>query len=116
MRRWGVVCLALWAASGAPAFAGPCSAGIYSAQVDFDNRLHVGAAKGPAAPQSTAATLHRQPTPKSLAAAEAQLGDISEADARDFGADRRRARAADAANDKAACESALKDARAILGR
>lgn len=114
MRTWGPVGLLLLAASSQPALAGPCSAEIRSAQIQFDNRQKASATKGPAAPESTAATLHRQPTPKSLAMAKGQTRHISDDDAKVFGEDMQRARAADASGDKAACEAALKDALAIL--
>lgn len=96
------------------AMSGPCAPNIYAAQIAFDARLKAAAAKGPDATQSTEAKLHRQPTPTSLAQAEAKLGDISDDEAQAFGADMRRARAADAAGDLDLCKSALKEARGIL--
>ena len=79
MRTRTVWAIALAAAAmiTAPAFAGPCSGEIDKAQAAFDHRLDAEAAEGPSGPESTAATLHHQPTPQTLANAEARLGDIS---------------------------------------
>jgi hypothetical protein len=46
-------------------------------QTTIDAKLEAQAAAGRPARESTAATLHRQPTPGSIAAAEVNLGDIS---------------------------------------
>ena len=64
-----------------PALAGPCADRIYRDQVAFDKRLDAAAAHGHAAAESTCAMLHHQPTPGSIAQAEAAAGDLSEADA-----------------------------------
>jgi hypothetical protein len=61
----------------APCFAGPCAKEIAEAQAAFDAKLDAAAASGPTAPESTLATLHHQPTPSTVAHAEAQLRDIS---------------------------------------
>jgi hypothetical protein len=46
-------------------------------QAGIDAKLEAQAAAGRSASESTSATMHRQPTPGSIAAAEAELGDIS---------------------------------------
>jgi|SRR5579871_4278781 len=97
-----------------PASAGPCTGEIHDLQLALNAKLDALAARGRTAPQSTAATLHRQPTPDSLASAEAKAGDISEGDVakiREFIA---QARKADDANNPAACHKALGDARSAL--
>lgn len=61
------------------------------------------------------ATLHHQPTPKSVAAAETQLGDLSpERIKAVFGA-MGRAREADRVGDQSACEQALSEVQRTLG-
>jgi len=88
---------------------------LYKADVDIGKRLEAIAARGRAGTESSFATLHRQPTPATVAGAEEQVGDVSEAQAnavRNFMAE---AKTADEAGEKAACENALSEARKILG-
>src|SRR5262245_25789757 len=59
----------------APALAGPCTGDILTLQGQIDNRVDAAAGKGRTGKQSTAAQLHRQPTPQSIANAEANLGE-----------------------------------------
>ena len=95
-----------------PCVAGPCLQEIDRMQIEVDTRIEAIAGAGPSAKESTAATLNRQPTPGSLAAAEEKLGEgdqMAEAVAA-----LARARAADSANDKSACEKALADVRRVL--
>jgi hypothetical protein len=63
-----------------------------------------------------AATMHRQPTPKSLAQAEERLGEISDKDAEAYLQAMARAVAADEAGNLAECEKALTEARRVLDR
>jgi hypothetical protein len=56
----------------------PCSRDIDQVQAKIDAMLEAQAVAGGSARESTAATMHRQPTPRSIAAAEAQLGNISQ--------------------------------------
>ena len=92
---------------GLPAVAGPCTQQIADAQASFDAKLNASAQTGPAAAQSTSATLHRQPTPGSVARAEENLGELSPENTRDFEAAMTTARDADAAGDREACERAI---------
>jgi hypothetical protein len=104
--------LALWTA---PVNAGPCSEDLYQADVAIGKRLDAIAAEGKTGVESTFATKHRQPTPATVAGAEAQLGDISDSQlqaVRDF---MRQAKEADDRGDKASCENALAGAKKILG-
>ena len=110
---FGGLALALIAA---PAHAGPCTQEIYDADIAVGKRLDAIAAAGKTAPQSTAATLHRQPTPQSVAGAEAKLGDISETEVHDLTQDMEEARKADAAGDLAACQKALADIQRLLNK
>ena len=99
----------------APAFAGPCENEIYQADLALGKRLNAAAAGGRTGTESTFATRHRQPTPATVAGAEAKLGELTEADVERIETFMDEARKADAANDKAACEKALAEARKILG-
>ena len=54
----------------APVRAGPCTQQIYDAQNTVDKRLDAIAAAGKTGNQSVFATMHRQPTPHSVASAE----------------------------------------------
>jgi hypothetical protein len=94
--------------------AGPCSPQIDQAQAKIDAKLEAIAAVGRSARESTAATMHRQPTPDSIAAAEANLGDVSPEKVQAAEAFMARARNADSAGDQSACEQALAEARRVL--
>jgi hypothetical protein len=52
----------------------PCYQDIDHVQAKIDAMLEAQAVAGGSARESTAAAMHRQPTPRSIAAAEAQLG------------------------------------------
>ena len=84
-------------------------------QARIDAKLERKAATGPAAPESTDATMHRQPTPGSIAAAEERLGEMSPLKAAAVAQAMTRAREADSAGDKSACERALAEAQRALG-
>jgi hypothetical protein len=94
--------------------AGPCTDRIYAFDVALSKRLNAAAAEGHPAPQSLGAQLHHQPTPSSVAGAEAQAGDISPADAQTITEAMDEARKADDAGDRAGCEKALAKAENIL--
>ncbi len=100
--------------STALAYAGPCSKDISDVQLQFDSKLNSVAASGPPAAESTEATMHRQPTPGSIAHAEESLGEISPENTRVFTEAMTRARDADAAGKVAECQRALDDARHVL--
>ena len=98
----------------APAFAGPCTDQIYQADIAIGKRLDAAAAQGKSGPQSNFATLHRQPTPSTVAGAEAQARRPV---GRGLAGDREfmdEARKADAASDRAGCQKALAEAQKIL--
>ena len=113
--RW-IVCLsaAMLAASTITCSAGPCAADIGSMQVRVDAWLEAAAKTGPAAGEGTSATLHRQPTPGGMVAAEVALGKIPPEKAKALKDGMAQARAADQAGDKAACERALADVRRAI--
>jgi hypothetical protein len=108
----GAAALVLWTAAS---YAGPCTDEIYQADIAIGKRLDVAAAAGRSAPESNFATMHRQPTQGTVARAEEQAGDLSEADLNALTQDMEEARKADAANDHAGCEKALGDVRRVLG-
>jgi hypothetical protein len=92
--------------------AGPCSIEIDSMQKRIDAMIAATAAAGPSARESSAATMHRQPTPNSIAAAEEGLGEGARAE-RALAAIAQ-ARAADSADDKIGCQRALADAQRAI--
>jgi hypothetical protein len=98
-----------------PAFAGPCTEEIYQTDMAIGKRLNATAAEGKTGAESSFATMHRQPTPTTVAGAEAKLGELPEADLRRIEIFMDEARKADVANNKADCEKALAEARKILG-
>jgi hypothetical protein len=107
---------AAFAASTSAGYAAPCSRAIDRMQARIDARLEAAAAAGLMAPVSSGAYLHRQPTPRSLAAAESRLGEVSPQTIAAVRAAMERARAADGAGRKRACRQALADVRRAMGR
>jgi len=96
----------------APGLAGPCTQDIDRVQAQVDARIDAVAGAGPAGPESNAARMHREPTPGSIAAAEQRLGEGRPMEA--ALAALARARTADGAGDRTACERALADARRAI--
>jgi hypothetical protein len=112
--RWVLwIAVALFASTSL-AHAGPCLDEIAQVQQRIDSTLEQIAASGRTARQGTGLT-HVQPTPRSIAAAEAQLGEVAPEKIDAARQAMVRARAADATGDKAACEEALADAKRALG-
>jgi hypothetical protein len=109
----GGMVLVLGAAS---AHAGPCTQRIYQTDLDVAKLLHSAASQGGTAPQSTFATMHRQPTPGSIATAEQQVGDLSSEEVQAITEAMDEARHADDAGDRDGCEKALSDVDRILKR
>jgi hypothetical protein len=110
-----LLALSALAASGSASVAGPCLHDIDRVQHQIDARLDARAGAGSSAPESTAATMDRQPTPGSIAAAEARLGELSPETIASIRAAMGRAREADAGGDKNTCEQALADVQRALG-
>jgi hypothetical protein len=96
-------------------YAGVCSDAIESVRARLDARLDAIAGAGRAAPEGAGALMHRQPTPGSIAAAEEKLDELSREKIVSINAAMARARAADAAGDKAACDRALEEAQTAIG-
>jgi len=94
------------------ATAGPCQHEIDRMQPLVDAVLEAAAGSGPAAAESLAARLHREPTPDSIAAAEKKLGEISSGT---IAAAMTRAREADRSGNQSACEQALAEVQRLIG-
>jgi hypothetical protein len=103
------------AASISSSYAGPCSAEIERMQARIDTELGARASAGPGARESAGALGHRQPTPGSIAAAEEKLGEVSATKVETATQAIARARAADSAGDRSACEQALADVERVIG-
>jgi len=96
------------------AYAGPCTAEIDRFQARLDTVIDTLAGRVKTGRESVDALLHHEPTPASIAAAEAQLGGGKDTVQAVLAV--RRARAADAANDGVACQQALAQARDLVRR
>jgi hypothetical protein len=114
-RRLLVLSALALAMSPVAGYAGPCSDDIDRMQSRVDARLEAKAAAGPSAQESIEATMHRQPTPGSIAAAESKLGEVSPDRVKAVEAAMAGARKADLANDKSACEQALAEVQRVIG-
>jgi hypothetical protein len=115
IKRLPVACVAVFVASISLSYAGPCLHEIDRVQAEIDAKLETLAAAGPSARESTAATMNRQPTPGSIAAAEARLGDVSARKVAALKAAMAEARAADNAGAQDTCDKALADVHRTLG-
>ena len=98
------------------AHAGPCTDRIYETDLEVAKLLNSAAAQGRPAPQSTFATMHRQPTPGSVASAEQEAGDLTSDELQAITEAMDVARHADDAGDRAGCEKALSDVDGMLNR
>jgi hypothetical protein len=114
IRRLVELSAAALAASTIACSAGPCSPAIGRMQARLDAGLEANARTGPSAPESPGALLHREPTPGSIASAEIRLGEISPEKAKIISEAMARAREADQAGDKAACEQALAEVQRTI--
>src|SRR5215469_12803781 len=115
MQQMMALVAAALALSTLPGFAGPARRRSTKCKRRSTLGLRRRPAGGPAAPESSAATMHRQPTPRSIAAAEGKLGELSPQTVETIAAAMTRARAADRAGDQSGCEHALADAQRTLG-
>ena len=111
IQRSTLACAAALAVSMSASYAGPCSPKITQLKQVIDDRIHAQASAAPSAPESTAAKLHRQPTPSSTSAA---LGLSSRKKFKPVLSAMARARKADRAGNRSACEQALADVERLL--
>lgn len=115
MKRLILISAVAVAASMSIAHAGPCSPEIDTVQTRVDAKLAANASAGPSAKESTDALAHRQPTPRSIAKAEEGLREMSAETAAAVKQSLERARAANSAGDKNACEQALAEVKRLIG-
>ena len=85
-------------------------------QAKVDAMLETKAADGPPTTAEAMAGTSPQPTPRSLETVEERMGEISPQTVNALRQGMARARAADDAGDKAACEQALANVRRTLGQ
>ena len=111
--RLRVLSVIAFLVSTSMAYAGPCSDKIGQMQSRIDAAVEQTAAAGATARERTGRT-HVQPTPRSIAEAEGKLGELSPKQIDAVREAMVRARAADSAGDKDACEQALVDAQHAL--
>jgi hypothetical protein len=97
-----------------PIEAGPCTTDIDRLQQRVDAGLEAAAAAGPAAQENVNAKLHHQPTPGSIAGAEASLGEGARP--RTALLALQRARELDQAGDATGCQQALGEVARALAR
>ena len=116
MSIWHIVMLSAGAvaASTIASEASPCSPEIYRMEARIEARLNAKAAAGSTAQESSEALLHRQPTPRTIAAAESTLGTVSPQKLDAITQGMARAREADSAGDLYACRRALSDVEPLL--
>jgi hypothetical protein len=100
----------------APAHAGPFTDRIYQTDLHVAKLLDSAAAQGSPAPESTFATMHRQPTPGSIATAEQDAGELTSEETQAITEAMDEARHADDQGDQAGCEKALNDVDRMLKR
>jgi hypothetical protein len=110
IRQSLLACGAALVVSISVSYAGPCSREIFRFRTEIDAKQLSNAAAGLSAPESTAAKTHRQPTQRSIGAAESQLGEVSPEKLQAVMTAVDRASEADRAGDQVACEEALADA------
>jgi hypothetical protein len=92
---------------------GPCTIQIEAVQAQVDARAAAIAGAGPVAREGTAALLHREPTPGSIARAEENLGEVATVTKALSALER--AREADRGGNDENCEQALAEARRAIG-
>jgi hypothetical protein len=102
--------------TGSAANAGPCTDAVDAMQARIDAVLEAKAAAGPTGKEGVPAGMGVQPTPRSIAAAEEKLGDVSPQTVAAVAQGMASARTADAAGDKPACDKALADVARVIGQ
>ena len=111
-----VYAAAALAASISASYGGPCWDDLSAVQAKVDAMLEAKAADGPPATAEAMVGTSPQPTPYSLETVEERMGEISPQTVNAIRQGMARARAADDAGDKAACEQALANVRRNLGQ
>jgi hypothetical protein len=85
-------------------------------QAKINDKVEATAAAGPPPPPSAMTGMSAQPTPRSMATVEERMGELSPETAQAVEQAMARARAADGAGDKVACEQALAEVQRALGQ
>ena len=101
-------------ASVSTSYAGPCTTNIDNMWGRIDAALEAKAAAGPPAKEGSFAGMSDQPTPRSIAAVEVKLGELSPRAVAAVEKAMAQAGAADAAGAAKACKQALARVRRIL--
>ena len=109
-----VLTAVLAALSTQPGRANSCSQDIDRAWAQVNAKIQARSSAGRSVSQSTIGLLHRQPTQSSVAAAEKTLVDVW-LPMETAVAALSRAREADRANDRIACEEALAEVQRVIG-
>src|SRR5262249_27750138 len=112
LAAWSTAALAASLTAG---HAGPCTAQIDHMQKRIDAKLAANASSGPSARETVGARLRHQPTPESIAKAEAELGELPPTTVTSIRQAMAAARAADSAGDVSACEQALAIVQRAIG-
>lgn len=99
---------------GCAGYAESCGSRVLILQDQALAALDASVEHGRSGPESPAATMHRQPTPRSMAAAEEALGGLSPERVEAFRSALLRARDAAAAGDEVECRRAADIAEALL--
>jgi hypothetical protein len=111
-----ILSAAALAASMGAGYGGPCANEIEQTQARVNAWIDAKSmAAVRSAPQSEGARLHRQPTPGSIGAAGRRLGEGSKQTMVVVMSAMARAREADAAGDRPACEQILADVHRAIG-
>jgi hypothetical protein len=114
LRQVTLLSAAVLTVSISTGYAGPCTTNIGNMWARIDAALEAKAAVGHPAKEGGVAGMSDQPTPRSMAAVEVKLGELSPRAAAAVEKAMAQASAADAAGDAKACKKALKGVRRIL--
>jgi Flp pilus assembly protein TadB len=110
-----ILSVAALASSTQPSRADSCSHEIDLAWVQVNAKIQARSSAGRSLPQSMIALLHRQPTQSSIASAQEMLVEVWLPMEMAVAA-LSRAREADRANDRIACDEALAEVRRVVAR
>jgi hypothetical protein len=97
-----------------PARASQCLQDIHETMLAVSTKLTEIAVEGRTSHETQYATMHRQPTPSTIAQAEALLGELPMTAAQAYDVSMRRATDADGVNNLASCRQALLEAQRAL--
>jgi hypothetical protein len=110
-----ILSAAALATSVGAGYGGPCSNEIEQTQARVNAWVEARSTAARSVPESQGARLHRQPTPGSIGGAARRLGEGSKHTMVVVMSAMARAREADAAGDRPACEQILADVQRAIG-